>query len=77
MVKKLFLLVLFIALSTTAFAATHYIRQSGGGGGGTTWTNAYNGIPATLTRGDTYVIAGGSYGSYIFDDSGTSTIKNI
>ena len=73
-VKKILFISLFVLLPLSAFSATHYIRQSGGGGGGTTWTDAYNGVPAILTRGDTYVIAGGSYGSYEFNDTGTTLI---
>lgn len=43
---------------------------------GVDWTNAYTTLPATLTRGDTYYIAGGAYGGYSFNTaiSGTTVI---
>ena len=74
--KILFCIAILVLSAANSFAATHYIRPSGSGcaGAGTSFTNCYNGIPGTLTRGDTYVIAGGDYGSYAFNDSGTSLI---
>ncbi len=43
---------------------THYITPSGAGSqNGSDWNNAYAGLPAALTRGDTYVLAGGTYSS--------------
>ncbi len=60
-----------------ASATTHYITPSGAGSAnGNDWNNAYAGIPGSLTRGDTYVLAGGTYGSHTFStaDSGTNTI---
>lgn len=62
-------------LTETAEAANHYVRQ-GASGSGSDWTNAYATLPASLTRGDTYYVADGSYSSYTFDDdaSGTSVI---
>lgn len=55
--------------------AIWYVRQgASGANNGTDWTNAYTTLPADLTRGDTYYIAAGSYGSYTFDDPGTTTI---
>jgi hypothetical protein len=60
------------------FAATRYVRAGATGAGtGTDWTNAYPSLPSTLVRGDTYYVAGGTYGSYAFDDpvSGSSTIS--
>jgi hypothetical protein len=66
-------LLLFVPLS--ASGATHYVRPTfSGTHDGNSWTTAYSGLPATLTRGDTYVLAGGSYSAYTFDDSGTSMI---
>lgn len=68
----------FVVFSVCGFAqTTHYIRAGAGGSNdGTDWINAFSSIPATLTRGDTYYIADGSYGSYSFDDaeSGTTLI---
>jgi parallel beta-helix repeat protein len=54
-----------------------YVRAGAiGNGTGSDWTNAITQLPATLTRGYTYYIADGSYGSYTFDDavSGTQVI---
>ena len=61
-----------------ALAANHYIRAGATGtGNGSDWTNAYSDLPASLTRGDIYYVAGGTYGSHQFNDrpSGTATIE--
>jgi len=50
------------------WAANHYIRD-GASGDGATWSSAWDSLPSTLTRGDTYYIADGSYPGYSFDDS--------
>lgn len=58
-------------------AANRYVRAGAtGAADGTDWNNAYATLPATLTRGDTYYVADGSYGAYTFDDavSGTTVI---
>ena len=48
----------------------HYIRDGASGiADGSDWTDAWDDLPATLTRGDTYYIADGSYNSYTFDDA--------
>lgn len=55
----------------------HYVRSGATGtNDGSDWTNAYDGIPSGLTRGDIYVLAGGTYVSYDFDDAenGNDTI---
>ncbi len=65
-ILTLFLVISF--MSEIAIAANHYIRD-GGTGNGSDWTNAWDALPATLTRGDTYYIADGSYGAYKFDDA--------
>jgi len=68
--KYFILLILIIFLPTAAMAANHYVRAgANGNGGGTDWTNAYNTLPSSLVRGDTYYIADGNYGSYRFDDA--------
>ena len=78
MISKVALLTcLFLILATQVFAANHYIRAgASGSGNGNDWTNAYTALPATLTRGDIYYIADGTYGNYTFDDahSGTTLI---
>ena len=70
--------VLFLAIvvfSTSALAATHYVRAgANGNGSGSDWANAYSSVPNSLVRGDTYYVAGGSYGSLTLSDSGTSMI---
>ena len=75
--KKQLMIILcsFILFPTFSWCATHYVTPSGAGSRqGSDWNNAYQKLPSALVRGDTYVIAGGSYGSYTFDDSGTSQI---
>jgi hypothetical protein len=61
-------------LSSEANAAYYVRAGAAGNGSGTDWTNAYPSIPGTLVRGETYYVADGSYGSYTFNDSGTSPI---
>jgi len=68
---------MFFLGALSAEAANHCVRSTAtGNGSGSDWTNAYTAIPATLVRGDTYYIADGSYGSYLFNTavSGTLTI---
>ena len=58
--------ILFVAIfgvAASAEAANHYVRQGAGGSGGD-WTNAYSDLPSTLTRGDTYYVADGTYSSH-------------
>lgn len=60
-------------------AADHYIRDGAVGAAPCSdWSdaNACDVLPATLTRGDTYYIADGTYSTYVFDDteSGTTLI---
>ena len=75
--KGLIVFIIGIFLVNYVTAADHYVRQGASGSGtGEDWTNAYTSLPSNLVRGDTYYIADGSYGSYIFDDpeSGTEYI---
>ncbi|MGZ3770947.1 MAG: hypothetical protein ACXVCP_15065 [Bdellovibrio sp.] len=54
--------------STDSLAALHYIRSGASGTSCADWgANACNALPATLIRGDTYYIAGGSYAGRTFD----------
>jgi hypothetical protein len=63
----LFTVLTVLALGcVSAWPADHCVRQ-GSAGNGSDWTNAYGQLPATLVRGDTYYIADGSYGSYVFN----------
>jgi hypothetical protein len=66
-----------IVFATHAGAAAHYVRPGATGANtGADWINAWTSLPARLVRGDTYYLAGGSYGSHTFNDvvSGTQTI---
>jgi len=46
-----------------------YVRPGGGGArDGSDWTNALDGLPASLNRGTVYWLGSGSFGSYDFDD---------
>lgn len=72
------LLALMLALAAlTAHAADRYVRPGAtGNGSGSDWANAYTSLPSALVRGDTYWLADGSYGSYTFDDPG-STVTTL
>jgi hypothetical protein len=57
--------------------ANKYVRPPGGAYGaedGSNWSNAHDGMPATLVRGDTYYVADGSYGSYVCDDNANGVL---
>lgn len=74
--KHIFIFILALVCGS-ANAANWFVRQGAGGSGtGADWTNAYTDLPTSLTRGDTYYVADGSYGGHAFTDaaSGTSTI---
>ena len=74
--KLLTALLTLVAWSASA-ASNHYIRPgAGGSNNGTDWNNAYTSIPASLTRGDTYYLADGSYGNHTWGDvvSGSTII---
>lgn len=73
-IRTIAILLLFTFQS---FGANWHVRSAATGSAtGADWNNAYTALPATLTRGDTYYIAAGSYAGYTFDDinSGTSYI---
>lgn len=55
--------------------ANHYILD-GGSGDGSAWNNAWDDLPATFTRGDTYYVGAGTYGGHTLDTavSGTDLI---
>jgi hypothetical protein len=62
------------------FAANHFVRPGATGtGSGADWANAYTNLPNSLTRGDTYYLAAGTYASHTFNDStsGTTTITLV
>lgn len=73
---RLLVSVLLCALcALSASAADVYIRD-GGAGSGSAWNDALDDLPSSLTRGNTYWIADGTYASYTLDDaeSGTTLI---
>ncbi len=76
--RVLFVLLILSLAVAPCFAACHVITPSGSGAQtGADWNNAFAGIPATLTRGDIYYLADGTYPQYTFSqaDSGTTTIE--
>ena len=77
LVLLFFILLLLTAGSTFVSAACHVVTPSGSGSqSGADWNNAFADIPATLTRGDTYYIATGTYPHHRFNtpESGTALI---
>ena len=76
MTRKILYVCLILIVASVSFAADHYVRENGSGDG-SNWTNAWDDLPATLIRGDTYYVADGSYSGYTFDDAGTSRIYII
>jgi len=65
--------IIFLLILSSVSAASHHVRQDASGNGND-WANAYGSLPSSLTRGDTYYIADGTYNSYDFDDTGTQLI---
>lgn len=82
--NKLQVLVLVWILGTPLlFAANHAVRPACSfNGNGNSWacaagagqTGAYNAIPSTLTRGDVYYLADGSYSAYTFNTTANGTL---
>ncbi|MBD3244254.1 MAG: hypothetical protein GF331_26920 [Chitinivibrionales bacterium] len=65
-----------VTIACTTVAATHYVRAGATGSAtGNDWHNAYPAVPTTLTRGDTFFIAAGTYGDLCLDDPGEATIS--
>lgn len=77
MILRPLTLLLLTCLSLQA-ASNHYIRPAASGANnGTDWSNAYTTWPSTMTRGDTYYLAGGTISTTkAFSDatSGTNLI---
>src|ERR1035437_5208056 len=77
--KKLIQLIGLLVLATTpAFAACHVVTPAGSGSHtGADWSNAFTDLPGTLTRGDIYYLADGTYANYTFNTSvsGTTTVE--
>ena len=75
MVLFIFGFLVVVASSSQVIAANHYIRD-GGNGNGTDWNNAWDDLPSSLTRGDTYYVADGTYGAYQFNDAASGSLYN-
>lgn len=72
------ILIAFIFSAKSTLAACHTVTPSGSGSQtGADWNNAYAGLPGTLTRGDIYYLADGTYSSYSFTTSasGATTVE--
>lgn len=70
---------LIFVFSNAVFAAEHFVRPGPNGGSygnedGSDWNNAFDGLPSTLIRGDTYYVAGGIYAQvWCLDDAEDET----
>jgi hypothetical protein len=66
-----------VALAIPSVAASHYVWCGASGAAtGADFTNAYTDLPASLTRNDTYYVAGSAscaYGYHTFNDAESST----
>jgi hypothetical protein len=74
----IFVLVIFCFVITPAFGACHVVTPTGSGSNtGADWNNALPSLPSTLTRGDIYYLADGTYPAYTFTTatSGTLTLE--
>lgn len=82
---RIVVLLCLILFPLFASAADHAVRAPAdceNNGDGTTWgcaasagaAGAYDGLPATLTRGDTYYLGDGTYPGYKFDDAESGTL---
>ena len=67
---------LAVVCAREAWAACHVVR-AGANGTGAEWASALGELPPSLTRGDVYYLAAGTYGPHGFadPDSGTQTIE--
>ena len=73
---RLLLSMVLCLVSLPVYAANHYIRDGATGSAPCSdWSSgtACDVLPATLTRGDTYYIADGSYAAYTFGDAASGT----
>jgi len=76
MKKKLFFIIVLLVVCAANYsvAENHYIRAGASGdGSGSDWFNASPSIPSTLIRGDTYYVADGQYGGYVFNDGASGS----
>jgi hypothetical protein len=72
--KIAYILLIYFILSTSAFAANHYIRAGAiGANNGNNWTDAWTDLPTSFVRGDTYYVADGNYGAHVFNTANSGT----
>ena len=68
-------LMVLLLTSVSVQASNLYVRAGAtGSNNGSDWTNAYTDLPESITRGDTYYVADGSYGGHTINQPGTSII---
>jgi hypothetical protein len=76
----LYVVFFFMLFAASAWATDHAVRAPAdctNDGDGTSWAcalspggpGAYDGLPSSLTRGDTYYLGDGTYGAYTYDDA--------
>jgi len=70
--KRFLISLVLLLFISNAYAADHYVLD-GGSGDGSAWDNAWDDLPATLTRGDTYYIGDGVYATWVIDDAVSTT----
>lgn len=72
-------LVFLMLLSSPSFAADHFVWDEAPGPthDGTSWTSAWTDLPSSFVRGDTYYVAGGSYGGHDFDTTANGQTISI
>lgn len=69
-----FIIFLCASVANLFSQQNHYVRAGASGSAdGSDWANAYTSLPSSLTRGDTYYIAAGSYSGYTYDDAASGT----
>jgi len=60
--------------TATATAVYKYVRDGAtGSADGSDWTNAYDDLPSSLTRGTTYLVADGTYAGQTYGDANSGT----
>lgn len=64
---------LILLCSTLACGAANHYVLIGASGSGASWSDAYGDFPGTLTRGDTYYVGIGSYGSETFNTAASGS----
>lgn len=81
--NRIFHFIFLIAAIGASAANRHVIPGAAVNGDGTTWAvagspggaGAYNALPSSLVRGDTYYIADGTHADYTFDDATSGTTR--